>query len=81
MFCSVTANNRISKCYKRALRLVNDDHETSLSDSLAIDGSFTVHHTNIQTLLLEIYKIKRNFSKSCLKDLFGAVNRNYNIRS
>ena len=81
MFCSRTANNRIDKLHERALRLVYDDYETSFSDLLAIDGSFTVYHTNIQTLLLEMCKIKHNLSESCLKDLRNVVNGNYNFRS
>ena len=32
-------------------------------------------------LLLEMYKIKRNLSESCLNDLFSAVNGNYNLSS
>ena len=32
-------------------------------------------------LLLEMYKIKRNLSESCLNDLFSAVNDNYNLSS
>ena len=45
------------------------------------DGSFAIHETNIRTLSLEIYKVKHNLSEICLKDLFSAVNGNYNIRS
>ena len=45
-----------------------------------MDGSSTVHHTNIQTLLLEMHKIKHNLSESCAKVLFSAVNGNYNLR-
>ena len=71
MFCSRKSNNRINKLHERALRLVYDDYETSFLELLAIDGSFTAYHTNIQTLLLEnINKIKLNLSESCLKDLF-----------
>ena len=81
MFCSKTPNNRIDKIHERALRLVYDDYETSFSDLLVTDGLFTVHHTNIQTLLLEMYKIKHNLSECCLKDLFSVVNGNYNLRS
>ena len=81
MFCSRRANNRINKLHEQALRLVYDDYETSFSDLLAIDGSFTIHQTNIQTLLLQMYKIKHNLSENCLKDLCSIVNGNYNIRS
>ena len=81
MFCSRGVNNRINKLHERALRLVCCDYETSFSELLAIDGSFTVHHTNLQTLLLEMYKIQNNLSESCSKDLFSVVNDNYNLQS
>ena len=81
IFCSRRANNSINKSHERALRLLFDDDETSFSDLLAMDGSFTVRHTNIQTLLLEMYKMKHKLSESCLKDLFSAANGNYNICS
>ena len=66
---------------KQAARHVYDDYKTSFLDLLAIDGSFTVHHTNIQMLLLEMYKMKHNLSESCLKDLFSTVNGNCNFCS
>ena len=66
---------------KQAARHVYDDYKTSFLDLLAIDGSFTVHHTNIQTLLLEMCKMKHNLSESCLKDLFSTVNGNCNFCS
>ena len=47
----------------------------------AKDGSFTVHHTNIETFILKMYKIKHKLSEKCLKDLFSAVSGNYNLRS
>ena len=72
---------RINKLHERDFRLIYDDYKTSFSDLLAIDGSFTIHHTNVQTLLLEMYKIKHNLSESSLKDLFSVVNGNYNLRS
>ena len=56
MFCSRKSNNRINKLHERALRLVYDDYKTSFLELLAIDGSFTAYHTNIQTLLLENIK-------------------------
>ena len=56
------------------------DYETSFSDLLELYGSFTFYHKNVKTLLLEMYKIKHNISKSCLKDLFSVVNDNYNLR-
>ena len=47
MFCSRKSNDRINKLHERDLRLIYDDYKTSFSDLLAIDGSFTIHHTNV----------------------------------
>ena len=38
---------RINKLHERDFRLIYDDYKTSFSDLLAIDGSFTIHHTNV----------------------------------
>ena len=59
MFCSRRASNRINKLHEQALRLVYDAYKTSFLDLLAIDGSFTFHHADIQLLLLEMCKIKQ----------------------
>ena len=40
-----------------------------------------IHQTNIQTLSLEMYKVKHNLYESCLKDLLSAVNNHYNLLS
>ena len=50
----------MNELHERVFKLVYDDCKTPFSDLLAIDDSFTFDHTNIQTLLLEIYKIKHN---------------------
>ena len=36
-------------------------------------GVFTINNTNIQTFILEMYKIKHKLSEKCLKDLFSAT--------
>ena len=67
------ANNRINKLHEPPSDLhmmIMKPHSRTYS-----------HHTNIQTLLLEMYKIKHNLSESCLKDLLSTVNGNYYLPS
>ena len=40
---------------ERALRLIYNDYESTIENLLTNDGSFTVHHYNIQTLAIKIY--------------------------
>ena len=56
MFCSRSCNNKINKLQERALRLVYNDYESSFDVLLNKNKSFSIHHQNIQKLLIEVYK-------------------------
>ena len=45
-----------------ALRLVYDDYRSTFEELLEKDNSFSVHHYNIQTLCVELYKVYNNIS-------------------
>ena len=54
MFYSRNTSNRTNLLHERALRLVYNDYELPFEKPLEKDGSFTVHHYNIQTLCIEL---------------------------
>ena len=56
MFHSTTMNNKIIRIYERALRLAYSDYVSSFDELFKKDWSFSIHHTNIQSLAIEIYK-------------------------
>ena len=62
-FCCRSAIYKISKLHERALRLVYDDYNSKFQSFLIKDGSFTIHHQNIQTLAIEIFEIHNGFSQ------------------
>ena len=55
-------NNKIGHFYERSLRIVYKDNYSSYVDVLAKDISFTIHQRNIQSLAIELFKVKRNIS-------------------
>ena len=69
MFYCEKTNNRINKLHERALRLVYSDYESMFEDLLTKDGCFTVHHYNIQTLAVELFKVY-NISQTIFGELF-----------
>ena len=80
MFCSRTINTRINNIHERSLRIVYNDHESTFSELLMNDKSFTVHHRNIQTLAIEIYKVINNISPIIMNEIF-VLKENYRYKT
>ena len=59
MFCSGTSN-MINKIHEWALRLILNDYTSDFDPLLQNHNDTCNHHRNIQTLMVEIYKIKNN---------------------
>ena len=47
---------KINKLHECALRVVYNDYESSFDGLLQKDNSFNIHHQNIQSLAIQIYK-------------------------
>ena len=43
---------------------------STFDELLTKDKSFTIHHRNIQTLAIEIYKVINNISPEIIKEIF-----------
>ena len=77
MFHSRKCNNKINNLNERALRIVYEDYTSSFNELFDRDGSFSVHHNNIQTLAIELHKVMHNLSEGIIfNEIFTA--RNYN---
>ena len=69
MFCGKTMNARNNRIHVRDLQIVYNDYVSSFDELLTKDKSFTIHHRNIQTLNIEMYKISNNISPEIMKNL------------
>ena len=63
------------------VRLVYDDYTLMFDELVKKSNSFAVHHYNIQTLCIELYKVYNNLSQTIFSELFGKNHINYNLRS
>ena len=70
MFQSKIMNSKMNHVHERALRLVYSDHFCSFDELLKKDRSFSIHHRNIQSLAVELYKFFHGFSASIMKNIF-----------
>ena len=64
-------NDKINKLHERAIRKVYNDTITSFEELLVKDKTFTIHHQNIQSLTIEMYKSVNNLPGGNLSDFFG----------
>ena len=76
-----TLNNTMNNIQERVLRLVYTDYSSSYDQLLAKDGSYRIHHRNLQRLAIEIYKFKNNIGHEILHDIFEESSNIYNTRS
>ena len=59
-------NTQINKIHHRALSIVYRDNTSSFETLLEKPGSVSIHHSNIQSLVIEILKSLNNLHRLCL---------------
>ena len=73
MFCSRTANNMINKLHERSLRIILNDYSSDFNILLENNNDICNHHRNIQTLLIEVFKMKNGLAPP-IRDLINTYN-------
>ena len=81
MFHGRHNHDKINKKHERALRTVYNGTITSFEELLVKDKTFTIHHQNIQSLAIEIYKAMNNLPGGNFSEFFVRNNYNYNVHS
>ena len=61
MFHGTEINRKINHIHERSLRIVYRDYNSSFKDLLQKYNSVCIHHRNIQSLAVELFKVKVNF--------------------
>ena len=79
MFCGRKNNTRINHVHERALRIAYRNNSLCFDQLLHIDKSYNIHHKNIQTLTIELYKVKN--TNQIMQEIFEKLkNVDYNLR-
>ena len=80
MFHGRRANSKINHIHERALHIVYKNNVLSFEELLELDKSFKMHHRNIQSLAIELFKIKNNLSVTIMNNIFQPRAVSYNLR-
>ena len=79
-FCGKTANNRINQLHKRALRVLQHDYTATFEDLLDKSEEVTVHCSNLQKLMIEIYERTNHIGPAVLTEFFTTKEIIYDLR-
>ena len=74
-------DNKINHLHECSLRIVYKDNNSSFKELLKKDNSFTVHRRNIQSLTIQLFKVKVNLSNTVMDDILQTRTLPYNLRS
>ena len=81
MFHSRSLNKKINQLHERCLRIIYNDKRSSFEELLVKDNSVSVHHNNIHTLAIEMYKVVNGISPEIMNDVFKVRNEtHYHLR-
>ena len=79
MFHERQINDKINKVHERAKRIMFNDIITPFEELLVKDETFTMHHQNVQSLTIKMYKAVNNLPEGNLSEVFVRNNHNYNL--
>ena len=71
----------MNKVHERALRLILNDHVSDFDTLLQNNENTCNHHRNIQTLMVEIYKIKNNLTPAIVDFMFERRSNTNNLKT
>ena len=75
-------NNKINRLHERSLRIVYSDQSSTFEELLERDKTFSIHHKNIQSLAIEIYKFVNGLSPEIMNSVFNLKeNKRYSLRN
>ena len=81
MFHGREINRKINHIHEKSLRIVYGDYNSSFKDLLKKDNSVCIRYRNIQSLAIELFKVKENFSNTIMSDIFPTTVLDYDLRS
>ena len=70
----------MNRIHERALRIAYKDNVSTFEELLGMDNKVTVHQWNLQSPMVEIYKIKYNPNPSFMKQIFEEKEMPHNLR-
>ena len=81
MFHGRALNRKINHLHEHTLQIVYKETISSFHKLLQKDHRFTIHHKNIQSMDIDLYKIKENLSNEIMSSILPPRSIKYNLRT
>ena len=81
MFHDRFLNAKVNKIHERVLRIVYKDIHADYETLLKLDNAVSVHHRNLQYLMMEICRSKNSLNPSFITEFFKPRDIQYNLRN
>ena len=81
MFTSKGLNKKINRIHKKSLRLVLNDHQSTLDEMLDTLNQKTIYEQCIERLLTEVYKFLDGYSPDIMNEVFHLRQNTCNLRN
>ena len=77
-----TYNNKLNRLHERCLRLIYNDKNLYFKDLLEKDGSVSIHHRDLRTLAVELFKVFKGLHPVIFAETFPVRQQSqYNMRN
>ena len=77
-----TNNNKINHLHEKCLCLIYNDKKSSFEDLLGKDGFVSLHHRNLRTFAIELFKVFKGLSPVTFAEAFPVKQQSqYNMRN
>ena len=81
MFHNRLLNNKINRLHEQCLRIIYNDKHSHFEKLLVIDNFVSIHHNNIQTRAIEMYKVPNGMPPDVMNHIFKRrENTHYSLR-
>ena len=81
MFTSKGLNKKINRAHEKSLRLVLNDHHSTLDEMLDTLSENTIHQQCIDSLLTEVHTFLNGYSADIMNNVFHLRQNTYNLRN
>ena len=70
MCCNSSLDTKLNRLPEQCLRIAYNDKKSNFNELVVKDGSVSIHHQNLQKLIVEMFKVSTGLNTKIVNELF-----------